>query len=1206
MFKEFFAFELRYWLRGWMLYIFVAIMAVLFFAAASSDDIQVGRAFGNTFRNAPYVIQSFYASASLLTILMVTAFIDSAASRDFTNKTSEIIFSKPISKASYVHGRFIGALLISTLPCLGVSIGVILAGYMPWNDPEMWRSVDWAAHLKSIAVFVIPNSFLLGAIVFIISVLTRSTLYSFMGTLAVLVVYTIASVFLEQLENQNLASLLDPLGFNAFSIATKYWSVEEKNTLSVGLEGLLLTNRLVWIGIASIIYAMGYARFSFVERNKVQKPAAKQSDLTEYKPAALTTSGVSVTGNASPWSQFLSYFRNDFFGVIRSTVFLVLIAITFVNLVPLVWFSATEGYGLSSFPVTYRQVELIQGGLLVFIISIITFFSGVLVWRDRDVKMHEILGALPYPTWIAYLSKLLTLVLLIAILFSCGIAVGVVSQLASGYSRLQLDVYIKELLVIDLARMCFLAVLALLMHAVAPNKYIGYFLFIIALVVNSFLWGLLRIDSLLPRFGRIPPHTYSDMFEFAPYATGLTAFIIYWSLFCLILGWITVRVIHRGVYQPLSFRWKRGIQQATASSWSFLLVAFALWGAVGSVLAYNTLILNKPIGSKELEERQVSYEKEYKKYSGMTLPSVSDVKYEIDIYPEQRKLVLKGNQELVNSSQTAIDTLFINLNSEYENQVSIDGATLVEDDKRHLVQQYRFEKPFKPGDKTKMTFSLESKSKGIENAVTNIEVNQNGTFFNNAIVPQMGYQEEGELRDPSKRRSYGLEKNDGFPALTKEKNELCMHHYVGTEGWVNVETVISTSADQIAVAPGSLIEQWEDKGRKYFRYRLDHPSLNFYSFISARYAVAREKWNDVDIEVYYHPEHHWNVAKMQMAMKDALEYCSKNFGPYRHKQARIIEFPRTSSFAQAFPGTMPYSESIGFIANLEDPEDIDMVYYVVCHEMAHQWWAHQVVGAKMQGATLLSETMAQYSSLMMMEKRFGREMMRKFLKYEMDNYLSSRGREFNEEKPLLNVNPNQGYIHYNKGSVVLYYLKEMIGEERINLVLRRLVERYAYQNPPYPTAYDLVDGLKEVMPAELHYLIGDLFERITMFSNRVESATVTPLADGKFKVVMDVRCEKTVADGKGKTTKVPINDWMDVGFYAKPETGKKYGREILRKRVLVDREKMNFEFVLDEQPEQCGIDPHYLMIDSVTDDNLKRATVLAAESPKENQVTQKD
>jgi hypothetical protein len=38
-----------------------------------------------------------------------------------------------------------------------------------------------------------------------------------------------------------------------------------------------------------------------------------------------------------------------------------------------------------------------------------------------------------------------------------------------------------------------------------------------------------------------------------------------------------------------------------------------------------------------------------------------------------------------------------------------------------------------------------------------------------------------------------------------------------------------------------------------------------------------------------------------------------------------------------------------------------MVFYVVAHEMGHQWWAHQVMGAAMQGSTLLSESMAQYS-----------------------------------------------------------------------------------------------------------------------------------------------------------------------------------------------------------------------------------------------------
>ena len=87
----------------------------------------------------------------------------------------------------------------------------------------------------------------------------------------------------------------------------------------------------------------------------------------------------------------------------------------------------------------------------------------------------------------------------------------------------------------------------------------------------------------------------------------------------------------------------------------------------------------------------------------------------------------------------------------------------------------------------------------------------------------------------------------------------------------------------------------------------------------------------MDIEVYYHADHKWNVPNMLQSIHDSLDYYSKAFGPYRHKQARIIEFQRTSTFAQAFPGTMPYSEGIGFIADISDDDDIDMVYYVVAH-----------------------------------------------------------------------------------------------------------------------------------------------------------------------------------------------------------------------------------------------------------------------------------
>ena len=71
--------------------------------------------------------------------------------------------------------------------------------------------------------------------------------------------------------------------------------------------------------------------------------------------------------------------------------------------------------------------------------------------------------------------------------------------------------------------------------------------------------------------------------------------------------------------------------------------------------------------------------------------------------------------------------------------------------------------------------------------------------------------------------------------------------------------------------------------------------------------------------------------------------------------------------------------------------------------MGHQWWANQVIGANMEGATLLSETMAQYSALILMEKEYGRDLERKFLKFEMDRHLRSRGRERLKEHPLLTV-----------------------------------------------------------------------------------------------------------------------------------------------------------------------------------------------------------
>jgi ABC-2 type transport system permease protein len=1191
---EFFQFELRYWLRGFMVYIFLAIMALLFGFATGSDNVQIGAALGNTYRNSPYVIMQFYIGAGLLSALMTAAIFDSAASRDFTTKFSDILFSKPVSKWQYLVGRFSAATIISLIPSLGILVGMSIAGLMPNRDVERWGAFRWDAHLTALLFFALPSALLFGSVVFAIATWTRNSLYSFLGVLLLMVAYGVSQSFASDISNEWLASMIDPLGGAPFSILTKYWTVDQRNHFLLPISSVLLFNRALWVGVAMLVFAFASWRFSFATgQARGRKSAAPDLAPTASQAVADSSFEWPKRVPAPSWfAQFRSCLGFDIVSTMRSPAFVVILCAAILNTSFTLFASATEGYGLSSFPVTYKMIDLIRGSLFGFLIPIITYFVGVVIWRDRDCRIQEIVGATPIPNSVFVVSRLIALLIVILTILACVIGLGCFVQTFYGYNRLQLNVYAMELIGIEALRFGFFIVLATIAHTFSPNKYVGYFAFVMLIIVNAFLWTYLRIDTLLVRFGRMPTYVYSDMFGVEPYWKGTLAFAAYWIAVSAFALWVCTLAMHRGIAKSIRTRLAEGFQTSSGLSKLFGLLSLAASVSFGGWLYYNTHVLNTFVTSKEQESRQVQYEKKYSQYEKLAQPKITKLNYEIDIFPETRNMRMNGMQSIENKSNASIEKLIVNIDPLYKTTITIPGTTLELDDKDLAVRSYAFNPPMEQGATLDMEFVVETKTQGIENQVSNASIVQNGTFFNNSIAPHFGYDPNRRVMDPNRRKSFELEPAESVPELTRECGEVCRTHYIGNDSdLVDVETVISTAGDQTAVAPGSLVEKWTKEGRNYFRYRLDHPSLNFYSFISARYDVARSKAGDVDVEVYYHPEHAWNVPRMSQAVEASLDYCTREFGPYRHKQARIIEFPRVASFAQAFPGTMPYSESIGFIARLNRPDDIDMVYYIVAHEMAHQWWAHQVIGARMQGATLLSETMAQYSALMMMRKEYGADMMHKFLKYEMDAYLGARGSERLKERPLLTVDPNQGYIHYRKGSLALYYLAEMIGENRINAVLKEIVEKFAYKGPPYPSSYELVDRLREQTPDELKYLIKDLFEDITIFANRTISAKATAQEDGKYNVHIEVECSKFKADEKGLETETDMNDWMEIGAFAAPESGKRYGKLLHRQRIQLTNGKHELDFVVDEKPYQAGIDPRNLMIDRIPDDNLKRITI---------------
>ncbi len=242
----------------------------------------------------------------------------------------------------------------------------------------------------------------------------------------------------------------------------------------------------------------------------------------------------------------------------------------------------------------------------------------------------------------------------------------------------------------------------------------------------------------------------------------------------------------------------------------------------------------------------------------------------------------------------------------------------------------------------------------------------------------------------------------------------------------------------------------------------------------------------------------------------------------------------------------------------------------------------------MQGQTVLSETLAQYSALMVMEKMYGIAEIRRFLKGSLDSYLRGRASDLIGEVPLERVE-NQAHIRYQKGGLVMYLLKDVMGEEAVNRALRALIKDYAFKSAPYPTSRDLIQRLRAEAAPEHQQLITDLFEKITLYDLKVTGGRANRLADGKWNVAIDVEARKLYADEKGAETEARSTDAIDIGVFT-AEPGKPGFTEdgvLYLQRQQVSSGKHTFNVVVDREPKFIGIDPYNKYVDRDSEDNLR-------------------
>jgi len=1206
--KEIILFELRFRLRQPSTYIFAAVLFTLGLLFVSTDVIQIGGGSGRIMGNAPYVIVVAGNILTLLGAIIASSLMGTAIYRDFEANAHELFFTTRLTKRDYFIGRFLGAFIVTLAVFSFIPLGFLAGIVAPWADKTNFGPFRAESYLTYLGAFMIPNLFLLGTLFFVFGALTRSLLAIYVQGIIVLVGYLMAQGLLSSLENKNLAAYLDPLGIGATALTTRYWTLAEKNTNLLPMTGPLLYNRLLWTGITVGVFVLGYRLFEFskfaLALPKVRRSQTGQSSgpasADVAAPTLISLSSPNDFGNrrdVSAGEAFIRLTRFYFREIVRGVPFLAITLMGIMLLLVNAW-QADKVFDTPVYPVTRVMMQTVAGSFGLFLLILITFYAGELTWRERTLRLDQVTDALPVPTTVSILSKVTAMLLMLLALNGVLILTGIGVQAAKGYFQFEIPLYLAYFLAYIFPNLVVLTLTAFFLHAVINNKFIGHTVLIL-LFISSQTLPLLKLDRHLYRFGSVPNLTYSDMNGFGPFVTQSFWFGLYWFAVSIVLLTLAVKLWVRGKDDSLVSRWRKGQmgRAVTGIAGAASLTAIG----VGGFILYNTDVLNEYIPQKESLKRQADYERTYKQnWSKKPMPRIIAVKMDVDMHPEVRQYMAKGTYRLKNKTSQPIAEIALQLSDPRQTVKELKfGVSATPDikDQKTGFRTYRLVRPMQPGEETTLDFTVGFDKKGFPNEGMEVSIAANGSFIT-MPGPAIGYQSQGEIAEEEERKKQGLPPRPRMPPVT----DLVArgNTYIGNDAdWIDFEAVVRTAPDQIAIAPGYLQEEWSENGRRCFSYKMDAPIRNFYSFLSARYAVKKDQWvgrngNKVALEIYYHPAHAYNLDRMMAGMKAALSYCSENYTPYQFRQLRILEFPAYQQFAQSFPNTVPYSESIGFIAKVsDDAEDIDYPFYVTAHETAHQWWAHQVLGGNVEGATMLSESLAEYTALKILEKKYGPDRIRRFLRYDLDRYLRGRGGEKEGENPLVKVQ-NQQYIHYPKGALVFYALADRIGDEKLNAALSGFAKEKGFQQPPYTTAPELMTYLRAAAPPYEQDFLTDLFEKITVYDLRATTAESEKLANGKYRVKLTVTAAKSHADSSGKESSASLNDIFDIGVFAKldkPARDKDaLGKPLHFERVRLTEGAKTFTFDVDAEPEKAGIDPYNKLIDRIPSDNTIRVT----------------
>jgi ABC-2 type transport system permease protein len=1194
-----FRFELTYQLRrAWPWLIFAVVLVVSFLM--TRDSAVADASFDDFFVNGGFSIAITTVVGGLLWLLVAAVIAGEAAARDVATGMHSLTYTTPITKAEYLGGRFLAALLLNAVILLAVQIGALLAVYSPGVNPEMVGPFRPAAYLTAYAYIALPNAFFATAIQFLFATRSGRPMASYVGSLLLIFMgFFVASLLLYK---RGLGTLVDPIGirFIVEDIA-HLWTSAEKNTRVLAFEGIILRNRLAWLALGVAAIAVNYASFRFEHRVasaswiRLLRRRGAEAPMPARIPGAARAAGSGL--HVARSFGFAIHVRKAFaiaWASFRSIAtswpgYALLIAIPLMMVIAIL--DSTVVSGVPVAPTTARVLREMTAPLSdemarwVIIPLLIVFLAGELVWREREAGMAEITDAMPGSDWAPAIGKLMGLGFVLVLFMLLLAVAGVAAQALLGYHDFEIGLYLNVLLGLQLAEYILFAVLALAVHAVVDQKYVGHLVTIIVYMYIVVLAGMLGIEHNMLVYGAGPGWFYTEMRGFGLTIGPWLWFKLYWAGWALLLA-VAARLFWvRGKETASRRRITKARRHLAGRTALVGIMAVLLVLGLGGFVFYNTNVRNEYLSSTGVGERRAEYERRYRRFEGIAQPQISGASLHVDIHPRQHTADIRGSYQLVNRSSTPIDSIHVATATAAVDTRAITfdrPATLATDDDEHGYRIYVLERPLQAGDSMRLSFTLHFAQHGFRNGGVDPSVQANGSAFNSKDwFPFIGYQRIREVLEPAQRRKHGLAQRPILASLYEVEGR----EPAARGGGITFDAVVATDSDQVAVAPGALRRSWTEGGRGYFHYTTDAPIGSEWGFFSADFNVREGRWNDVAIRIFHHPQHTAHLDGMMRTVQSSLEYYSREFGPYPYRHLTVVEqagAPGTG--AHADPSMISHGEGWAHWVP-KDSTRLDFSSFVMAHEMGHQW---TLPYAMVEGLPFLSEGLATFFAIQMIRESRGVEQARRLLSILRQPHPYP---EIRRGEPLLRaLDP---YLAYRRGPFAMNALTEYVGSRQINTAVRRLIAKHDAPGAPQATTMHLYRELQAVTPDTLHFLLHDLFEVNTYWRLKTEDATAKQRSDGTWDVTLAVHARKEVFDSAGVVTEVPLNEWFDVGVFAETQSRWDLSDPLYLRRHRIRSGRQTITVTVPRKPVLAGIDPHHVLDweEREDDDNIETVTI---------------